>query len=414
MRHLDRITQGLTWVSLSSILVFGQTAGQARLVQGTLTEPGSKPFYLQAVITERADPNERVDVEMSWLAPDKWKRTIRSEQFSQTLIVNGDNVFEQDSDQYFPLGIEVLTTAMVDPGPIIAALRPGDPVRTKDNGLSDESGRVCFVKNAKMCPRNPYGLAEFIGAPGRSVDFMDYHKFEGKRVARRLVYHLDAGDSLLARIMTLGELKADENQFSISAPTPKDDQIHSVIAPESELRDLALQSVEIIWPQVLEDNNTSGETSYYITVDRSGQVREVLPLSVAVERADDSARSQISKWKFKPVARNGVAAQAESIFDFHFDTRAYGPAVPLTDAEVRKLASNKVDPQFPNGSVSGDTCSIRIAVDADGKVIEQIASGGPHELTMPCMNAIGQWHFNPILEDGKPRPYRAEIVFRVP
>jgi hypothetical protein len=49
---------------------------------------------LQAVITERGDPNEHVEVEMSWMAPDKWKRTIRSAEFSQTLIVNGDKIFE--------------------------------------------------------------------------------------------------------------------------------------------------------------------------------------------------------------------------------------------------------------------------------------------------------------------------------
>src|SRR5271155_3847811 len=104
------------------------------VVQATLTEPGAVPFYLQAIITERSDPEERVDVEMTWAAPDKWKRTIRSREFTQTVVVNGDKSFEQDSDGYFPLGIQVLVTAMVDPKPILDALRPGDPVRTKANG----------------------------------------------------------------------------------------------------------------------------------------------------------------------------------------------------------------------------------------------------------------------------------------
>jgi hypothetical protein len=35
--------------------------------------------------------------------------------------------------------------------------------------------------------------------------------------------------------------------------------------------------------------------------------------------------------------KDGVRVQAEAILNFHFDTRAYGPAKPLTDAEVRKL-----------------------------------------------------------------------------
>jgi hypothetical protein len=385
------------------------------LVQATLTESGATPFYLQAVITERSDPNERVEIEMSWVSPGKWRRRIESSEFSQTLIVNGDKVFEQDSADYIPLAIQTLVTAMVDPKPVLDAVRPGDRVITKANGKADESGKRCFGPNSKMCMIGPYGLMESVGAAGRSVDFMDYQKFKGKRVARILTYRIDPGDSLQAHITTLGELAShDEQRFSVAEPTPMQKQIRSAVVPETELRELALQPLEIIWPQVLEDNNTAGETSYYVSLDRLGQVREILPLSVAVERADDSARSQIMKWKFKPLLKEGVAVQAEAVLNFHFDTRAYGPAAPLTDAEVRKLATGIVDPEFPPDSKPGATCNIRIAVDADGKVIEQIAVEGSHELTLPCMRAIGKWHFSPIVEAGQPRPYRAEVTFHVP
>jgi hypothetical protein len=246
------------------------------------------------------------------------------------------------------------------------------------------------------------------------VTFTDYRRFKDKRVARLLNYKIDQGDSYELHINTLGELKSDVAAFSIAEPTPKTKQIRSVVVPASELLGLALVSTEIIWPQVLEDNNTSGETSYYVSIDRSGQVREILPLSISVERADDSARRQIMRWKFKPAMKDGVPVQAEAILNFHFDTRAYGPKEPLTDPEVRKLAKNIVDPVFPPGSASGSPCSVRIAVDADSKVIEQIAVEGAGEVSQACMNAIGKWQFSPILEDGKPRPYRAEVKFQVP
>jgi hypothetical protein len=243
---------------------------------------------LQAVITERGDPDEHVDVEMSWVAPDKWRRTIQSKEFSQTFIVNGDKVFEQDSEDYFPLGIQTLVTAMADPKPVLEAVRPGDQVMTKANGASDESGKMCFGPNSKMCMTGRYGLTETVRAAGHSVDFMDYQKFKDKRVARMLIYHIDPGDSLQARVATLGELQShDEARFLIADPTPREKQIRSVIVPEAELRALALQPTEIIWPQVLEDRQATGETSYYVSLDRTGQVREVFPLSVAIERADD-------------------------------------------------------------------------------------------------------------------------------
>ena len=413
MRRLLGISFAILWLAAFVVSAVGQTPG-AQVVQAWLTEPGSTPFYLQATITERSDPNEHIEVEMSWVAPAKWRRTIRSQEFSQTLVVNGDKVSEQNSDDYMPLPIQVLATAMIDPRSIIDAVRPSDHVQTKANGRSDESGKTCFDPAGRMCGMSRSGLTESLSGPGRSVTFTDYRKFKGKRVARSIGYTLDHGDSYQAHVNTLGELKSDDAQFSISEITPKEKQIRSVVVPEDELRSLALQSTDIIWPQVLEDNNTRGETSYYVSVDRSGQVREILPLSVSVERADDTARRQIMKWRFKPAIKDGAPVQAEAVLNFHFDTRAYGPAKPLTDAETRELATNTVDPILPAGAKAGATCNIRIAVDADGKVIEQIAADGSPELTIPCMHAIGKWQFSPILEGGKPRPYRGEVTFRVP
>jgi hypothetical protein len=315
-----------------------------------------------------------------------------------------------------PLPISVLAIAMVNPQSVLEAFRPGDIARTKANGLADESGRVCFSANSKMCMTSRTGLTEFVGAPGRSIKFTDYHKFKGERVARLLIFRVDAGDSWHVRVNTLGELeKYDEAAFLIDNPTPKQNQIRSVVVPETELRGLAQQPLEIIWPQVLEDNNTSGQTSYYVSVDRAGRVREVLPISVAAERADDSARRQIMKWNFNPVLRDGAPVQAESVVNLTFNTRAYGPTVPLTNDAARKLASNILEPEFPVGTApSGSTFSLRIAVDEQGHIIESMAGDGPHAMYKLCSDAVGKWHFSPIIEDGKPVPYRAEIICRVP
>lgn len=400
-------------LGLSLGLAFGEDLG-IKLVQPRLIELDSTPFYLQAVITENSDPQEHVDVEMFWAAPDRWRRAIKSREFTQTLIVNGDKVFEQDSGDYLPLSIQVLATAMVDPKPMIDAVRPSDPVRTKANGMTDESGKMCFGPDGKMCVMSRFGMTESLSGPGRAVDFMDYRKFKDKRVARRLIYRLDHGDSWEARVTALGEFSShDEAQFAVPEPTARDKQIRSVVLAEAELRALSSQPVEVIWPQVLEDQNTQGRTSYYVSIDRTGKVREILPLSVAIERADDSARRQIMRWKFNPPTKDGVSVQAEGILTFNFDTRAYGPKAILTNEEARKLAENIVEPEFPPTATSGSTCTIRIAVDADGQVIEQIAIDCPG-ISQSCMNAIGKWHFSPIIENGQPQPYRAELTFRVP
>ncbi|HKN60567.1 MAG TPA: hypothetical protein VJW93_05300 [Candidatus Acidoferrales bacterium] len=385
------------------------------VVQATLTAAGSPAFHLKAVVTEQGDPGPKSEVEIFWKAPNEWRRTIESPgDFSQTLIVAGDKVFEQDSGDYFPLWLRTLASVIVDPKPVLDAFRPGDIVLTKANGASDESGKSCFPDRPKLCMTHPFGLWEQVAAAGHSVDFTNYQSFHGKRVARLLIYNMSVGDSYRVRVTELSDLKkSDPKLFLIPQPTPPNQQLRSATVAEEELRSQALQPLEIVWPQVL-DGATTGKTSYYVCVDRSGNVREVLPLSVAVERADRPAERQIAGWKFKPVLRDGVPVQAETIMNFDFNTRAYGPAAPLMDAEVRKLASGIVEPIYPPGTPSGTALTLNVAVDSDGTLIEIIPGDGARDLVSPCMEAIRKWHFSPMLENSTPRPYRAHVTFRVP
>jgi len=53
------------------------------------------------------------------------------------------------------------------------------------------------------------------------------------------------------------------------------------------------------------------------------------------------------------------------------------------------------EPVFPEGSPSGSPCSSRIAVDAEGKVIEEIAVEGSGEVSLAWMKAIGKWAIQP-------------------
>lgn len=384
------------------------------VVQAVLTEPGAVPFHLGATITERADFNEHIDLEMYWASPTKWKRTITSQNFSQTLVVNGDKVFEEESDDYFPIGLQALATALVDPRPALQAWRPGDELLTKANGAAAESGMVCFNQQRTMCGMSRFGLMESIGAPGQSFTFTDYKPFKGKRVARSVMYKIDQGDSLQARVTELEEIKKiDDKLFAIDHPTPKEKQLRVEILTQKQLGALALQPMEIIWPQVL-DGRTSGRTSYFVSIDRMGQVRDVLPLDVEIERANDSARRQIMRWKFKPFLEDGVPAQVSGVVQFNFNTRAYGPSEMLNDADARKLANNVVEPTFPPGAVSGNSCAVRLAIDSDGQIIEQIPGDCGAGLFLTCSKAVGQWKFSPIIKNGNALPYRAEVVFRVP
>src|SRR5258708_40104715 len=115
----------------------------------------------------------------------------------------------------------------------------------------------------------------------------------------------------------------------------------------------------IIWSQVLE-GHMGGETSYFVSIDLEVQVGDVLPLAVAIERANDSAVRQIRRWKFKPLVKAGVTLQMEGVLQFAFNTRAYAPTDMLKDEEGRKYATNIVEPDYPTGAAAASTCAGRV------------------------------------------------------
>jgi hypothetical protein len=381
-----------------------------KIAQGTLIAPGGAPFHLRAKISDGMDAT----IEMYWVGPEKWRRRIVSDGFAQTLIVNNGQTFEQDSDNFFPVELHTLATAMVDPTPLLGEYKQGGILLTKANGASTESGTTCFDPSHKKCTMHAFGLKETVGVPGHTVDFMDYKTFHGKRIAWRLVYTVSVRDYFTAEVTSLEDLKnPDESLFAITSPTPREQRIETATLQEPELRDLAVEAPQIIWPQAL-DGAVTGKASFYVAIDPTGKLREVSPVETCNERTNDSAIRQIKAWKFKPAIKDGFAVQAEGILTFDVNTRAWGPANTLSDVEMRQMASNVVEPEVPAGSFPPDTVyKLWVAVDIDGGVLEKIAAGGPPKLFGPCDAALRQWRFRPILENGQPRPYRGLVEFHI-
>jgi hypothetical protein len=62
---------------------------QHSIDQSKLTSPGSAPFHLKAEIVETTNPGSdyKAEIEEYGASPEKWRRTIVSPGFSQTLTV---------------------------------------------------------------------------------------------------------------------------------------------------------------------------------------------------------------------------------------------------------------------------------------------------------------------------------------
>jgi hypothetical protein len=297
----------------------------ARAVQQSkLTLPGSQPFHLKAEIVEPADPASsfRAKIEEYWVSPEKWRRTIESPAFSQTIVVNGDRVLENDTGDYFPWWLDGLVIATFDPLPNVAMPTEVNPKANKM--VPAQISSVCTQVQIpgdkwSLCfdPRRTLLATAFNLSTGYDAEFKDFHDFGNKQVARRIVRHPEPGLNIQETITLLEGLpNVVESMFVIEQSTPPHERITSVRIDEESLRKFSLTSTEIDWPYV--GGPVTGGCAVYVSADRSGRMREVWPGGCDNTGLEDRLRDQVMKWQLKPPTANEVPVQVESRLTFTF------------------------------------------------------------------------------------------------
>lgn len=420
--------------SLSGVIVaqkddrkipFAQAA-QTAVERSRLTLPVSAPFHLKAHISDAANSNPayNADVEEYWLSPAKWRRTIQSADFSQIVIVDGDKISERNTGDYYPFWLRNLVTAIFDPLPMLEQLKRINGV--VDLPLDSTQSNACMQMNVPsgtaerkttlsyaFCFQGRTGLLQQVVTPGFRASFHDHKPFKTKSVPRRIAFNPAPAISIEARITDLQPLtQADESLFAIDAATAAE-QLKNIQVGEPTARALQLQAPEIEWPGVRE-GRTSGLMSLYVSVDKTGRVREVWPFSSDNPELSAAACKQVQQWQFKPYV-NVVTMQMESILTIAFEARQ-GPPIPvLANAEARKLATHVVEPRLKAGTAAkGSSFVLRAVVDEQGKLLDV---RNPRQVKPALFQAgdraLRQWQFRPYVKDGAPDRFYADIAFVV-
>jgi hypothetical protein len=412
--------------AMDKVVSIGQAAENA-VQQSKLTLAGDAPFHLKAHITNAGAPKPEypAEVEEYWVSPEKWRRTVQTAGFSQTLIVNGDKVSEKLTGDYYPFWLHDMVTALFDPLPMADQLKlmqgqmeiPEDSA--KSNSCLNMQFRVGIAPaqnnvSSAFCFGGKGGLLQAVVTPGYKAQFDNYLPFKKKMVARTIKAEFAPGLVLTAKVTELAELASpDERLFTIDAATPATDQMKTSQVAEASARALALNTPPIVWPPVRE-GKTQGVISVYVSVDRAGQVREVWPLASNNPELNEAVRDQLLRWQYKPY-NNGGPSQMEAVLTFAFATRIENPIPVLSDAEARKLATRIVEAVVPPGKArKGTKFVLRISVDEAGKVqaVQNQNKVAPALYTAGAA-ALKQWRFRPYMNHGKPDRFYADLSFQV-
>lgn len=397
-----------------------------------ITSPGSRPFILKAKVLEATNPSNeeyKAEIEEYWVAPDKWRRTLRTSDFSQTLVVNGKETSEQLTGEYYPNWLHSIVEGIFEPG---AALEGVDLSRSSDNPVL--GGRqVCrrFSYLAGIAPVSNKvfssfcfedGLLESVMKPGYHISYKNYKNFAGKRVARTIGEYIESGTELEATIDELADLRTpDEAQFAIQQTSPP---LQTTRIDEAALRSLAVNAPDIVWPTV-RSGTDKGTLSLYVCLDRSGHLREIYELNSSNPGLSDIARDQVMKWQFKPASSQGRPVQVESILTFGFQTAIANPIPVLDEEEGSKLILHRIEPAWPAGFASAGTpvvITLRVKENGECTGLVFITSDETNRplvmkrlpMVLSSLNTtFRQWRFQPYSQNGKATEYQVRITFHV-
>lgn len=312
---------------------------QHAVEQSKITLPGGAAFHLKATIGETTNPasDYKGEIEEYWVSSEKWRRTITSPTFSQTLIANGDKLSEENKGDYFSWWLNDLATALFDPLPMLDSLKklnsqiPKPPDGEHSNScarLQMKVGTPPAQNSAYLvfCFEGSRGLLQSVVAPGYEADFKDYTNFKGKQVPHRITIDPEPGTTIEAKVTELAELgNPDEKLFAVSQSTPPAERLRSIVVDEATARKLSVSTPDILWPTV-RSGKTSGVLSMYVSVDRNGRVCETWPLNSDNAGLEDAAREQVMRWQFKAATADGAPVQVETILTFAFNTKIGDPA----------------------------------------------------------------------------------------
>jgi hypothetical protein len=322
-------------ILLSNIGAAQQTAPLEDVVKeaaghSTLAAQGNAPFHLKAKISDakKHDPQWDAEVEEWWQSPTVWRREFHSAAFSQTLIVNGKKVQEEDSGPVFPELLRNLTVELVDTVPRIDELAALHKTVMKPDGkpgqirakyvIQGTDGTTTRDIDASVAISRATGLMVYGGNIDWDVALHDFADFHGKQIARRLTAQSEGGPQLTAQMTLLEDLNpADAKLFVIHKATPRKKQLRVVVVPEMTMRKLAVAMPAPQWPNVPTGART-GAIAMRIVVDREGNVRSVDNFFSDNRGLQQAAQEQMMKWRFRPYKDHGAPVQVISTLTFAF------------------------------------------------------------------------------------------------
>jgi hypothetical protein len=394
----------------------------------SLTEHG-KPFHTLLTISnpKNSDSAYQATIEVFWKDKKSYRTVIASRTFSQTRIVNGDQIEEHNTGDFYPPWLQDYLIAILNPLHIPSVFQSG-------------SGQIFLGESMRSCLRHddrPGGITNnltfanicFAGNEPHleSMDdftydmtFSDYQPYGKQTIPHTYQSGMDGNDPLVGRLTLIEPLADAPALFAITTPTPPAGRIETTAVSTLKEESLVEQTDNSPWPPI-RGGKTEGYMIVYAVTDRTGQVRSANKYNSDNAELEYAGVARALHYKFKPLLIDGVPQQMEMPLVLHFSSHIEDPIPVITGDEIRKHVSGCEPPSLPSGLLpSGTPFHIQYFIGEEGKVHEEGFPEAndklqiPQALLNPAWGSLRTCRFTPYLRDGKPTVYYVLSTFHAP
>ena len=295
----------------------------------TLNQVGTKPFHLKAVLAPSLardrGSNRTGEVEYWWASPTQWKREVRSPEFHQIAIVNGDKELQRNEGNYFPEWLRETSVALIEPVPaledVLKQVEEADVhnlmgtthfswmIMSTDGNVEKGMGAGLDITSR--------GLVQSGSGPGWSGWYKDHKEFHGRMVARTVSVGTPEVIAKVTTIEDLGNIAADFFDTGVSGGDTS--LLRTAVVDEITLRKNLMPTEAVVWPAV-QDGPLEGVITTRIVVDRTGKVRELGSILSDNPALSEAAGKTIGSMTFQPYLQTGVPVQVVSRITMAFKT----------------------------------------------------------------------------------------------
>jgi len=401
----------------------------------SLTDHG-QPFHALLAISKPDNPSSpfRGTIEVFWRDANTYRTVITSQAFSQTRIVNGNEIEEHNTGTFYPIWLRTYLNALLKPIPRPDLFRHSNgriALGERMSGCTSRDDRPGGITNEMT-----WGILCFEGAEPRLgsvmdftgfIEFKDYRKFGKKLIAYRYQDYLDGNNPVVGELQALEPLgSAEPALFTITQPTPASELLETTFVSTLKEESMLVHVDTSPWPTAHE-GKTEGYMIVHAITDRTGQVREAYKHNSDNPGLEAAGVARALHYKFNPLLIDGVPQQMEMPLVLHFTSQIADPVPVLTGDEISTVASGCGTPSLPSGALTkGTVFHIKISVNEEGKVTgesfpeanqfypETNATSVPNALLSPALRAVGMCRFTRYLRDGVPTYYHALFSFTAP